>query len=206
MPQQQTGSPVTASEYLDPDVPGKLPWHEAPLVPATPAALQGLGAVVDNPADFPVDIVPWPVSGWRALDPGTGTQGGTTTGTFGVWWEGDVLFGRNDAVGGHYLLGWSTDPANARRGRQPEQAPGHVLLWHVNYHPTGVSSSFRSTAPRSSYRWRRRVTTSGRRTSSPFRSGPDAGSTSSLACGTTRPSRSRPGAGSTTSRAGSTRG
>src|SRR5207247_4567222 len=75
--------------------------------------------------------------GWRALDPGTGIEGGTTTGTFDVWWEGELLFARNEAVGGHYLLGWSTEPASAARGPIPERVPERVLLWHANYHPDG---------------------------------------------------------------------
>ncbi|MGH9112017.1 MAG: ureidoglycolate lyase [Acidimicrobiales bacterium] len=132
-----SGTPVTAAEYLDPDVPGELPWREVPLVPATSRALRGLGALVDDPDGFPVEVVPWPLEGWRTLDPGTGVEAGTTTGTFEVWWEGDVLFGRNDAVGGHYVLGWSMNPALARRGSSPVHSPARVLLWHANYHPDG---------------------------------------------------------------------
>jgi ureidoglycolate lyase len=131
------GSPTTSAEYLAPELPDRLGRHEVPLVAATEETLRGLGALVDDASEYPVEIVPWPVSGWRALDPGTGVEGGTTTGTFDVWWEGELLFGRNDAVGGHYLLGWSTDPAVATRGPMPEHAPANVLLWHANYHPDG---------------------------------------------------------------------
>ncbi|MGH9027492.1 MAG: ureidoglycolate lyase [Acidimicrobiia bacterium] len=131
------GSPTTTVEYLDPSVPESLACRDVPLVAATDAALGDLGAIVDDPNDFAVEIVPWPVSGWRALDPGTGVEGGTTTGVFEVWWEGEFLFGRNEAVDGHYLLGWSTDPSMAVRGPVPKKAPRRVLLWHVNYHPDG---------------------------------------------------------------------
>ena len=31
-------------------MPTELPWHELPLVPATPGALQGYGILVDDPA------------------------------------------------------------------------------------------------------------------------------------------------------------
>ena len=49
---------------------------------------------------------------------------------------GDVLYGTNEAVGGHYVLGWSTDPQKAQADRQT--APrDQVLLWHMNYHPDG---------------------------------------------------------------------
>jgi ureidoglycolate lyase len=54
-----------------------------------------------------------------------------------VWWEGDMLFGRNHAVGGHYLLGWSTLPSDAVQGDPPSAVPPRVLVWHANYHPDG---------------------------------------------------------------------
>jgi hypothetical protein len=111
--------------------------QDVPLVVASDEALAGLGAIVHDGHDYPVEIVPWPVSGWRALDPGTGVEGGTTTGTFEVWWEGEMLFARNRAVGGHYLLGWSAQPSVATRGPVPERGPANVLLWHANYHPDG---------------------------------------------------------------------
>jgi len=131
------GSPTTPAEYLAPELPDQPGVHDVPLVDATDEALHGLGALVHDPHGYPIDIVPWPVSGWRSLDPGTGIEGGTTTGTFEVWWEGEVLFGRNEAVGGHYLLGWSSDPSVATRGPIPDSTPARVLLWHANYHPDG---------------------------------------------------------------------
>jgi hypothetical protein len=50
-------------------------------------------------------------------------------------WRGDVLFGRNDAVGGEYVLAYATEPAEAdgTHARQPRC----ILLWHANYHPDG---------------------------------------------------------------------
>jgi ureidoglycolate lyase len=137
MSAQPRSRPIRAAEYLDPSVPGELPWHEVPLVAATSHTLEGLGSLVHDRDGFAVEVVPWPLSGWRTLDPGTGIQGGTTTGIFEVWWEAEVLFARNEAVGGRYLLGWATHPATARRGPSPVLSPGHVLLWHANYHPDG---------------------------------------------------------------------
>jgi ureidoglycolate hydrolase len=61
-----------------------------------------------------------------------------------VWWEGDLLFGRNHAVGGHYLLGWSRPPAQATRGAPPDRVPPQVLVWHANYHPDGGQLFFPS--------------------------------------------------------------
>jgi len=138
------GSPTTFAEYLAPELPVDLGVHEVPLVDATEETLAGLGAIVTDPHDHPIEIVPWPVAGRRALDPGTGADGGTTRGTFEVWWEGDLLFGRNHAVGGHYLLGWSTLPSLATRGPAPDRVPAHVLVWHANYHPDGGQLFFPS--------------------------------------------------------------
>ncbi len=126
---------IAASEYLAPDVPDILPWHEAPLVRATPETLAGYGKLVDDYRDYPIEIVTWPVAGWRQCDPGTGNEGGTTRGNFDFWWEGGVLYGKNQAVGSHYLLGWSANPRDAVRSSSLKRS--RVLLWHANYHPDG---------------------------------------------------------------------
>ena len=104
---------IAADEYLAPDVPGELPWHAVPLKRATPESLQGYGMLVDDWRNYPIEIATWPVAGWRQCDPGTGNEGGTTHGHFEFWWQGDVLYGRNQAVGSHYLLGWSKNPREA---------------------------------------------------------------------------------------------
>lgn len=139
---------VAAAEYLDPELPDRLTVHKLRVVRATPESLEGYGRLVDDPKGFPVEIVAWPVPGWRALDPDTGIEAGTTTGIFRTWWEGDFLFGLNEAVGArdtapatgvaanHYLFGWSCDPRTARRDN-PAPERSRVLLWHVNYHPDG---------------------------------------------------------------------
>ena len=49
-----------AIDYLNPAVPRALPWHELELVEATPESLAGYGMLVDDPQDFPVEIVTWP--------------------------------------------------------------------------------------------------------------------------------------------------
>jgi ureidoglycolate lyase len=132
-------SPERPINYLEPEVPPALPWHELPLIRATPVSLAGYGELVDDPANFPVEIVTWPALGWRPVDPGTGNEGGTTAGNFDVWWDGEVLFGRNEAVNDQYLLGWSRNPgelsAPGRSDTPPERS--RVLLWHANYHPDG---------------------------------------------------------------------
>lgn len=97
---------------------------DVPLVRATDESLKGFGEIVRDPGTHKVRIVPWPVKGHRTLDPGTGDEGGTTEGIFACAWQGNELRGVNQAVGGDYVLG-------TRKG------PGHVHLWHCNYHPDG---------------------------------------------------------------------
>jgi hypothetical protein len=124
-------------DYLSPDVPSALPWHETPLVRATDENLRGYGCLVDDPCDCRVEIVRWPAAGKRPVDPDTGDQGGTVRGTFEFHWDGDTMFGRNTAVGDHYLLGWSRNPGEARARGEPSVPRDRLLLWHANYHPDG---------------------------------------------------------------------
>ncbi|MEM7345338.1 MAG: ureidoglycolate lyase [Chloroflexota bacterium] len=122
--------------YLSPDVPEALPWHSVPLVKATNESLKGYGQLVDDYQSFELEIVIWPAQGWRPVDAGTGNEGGTTYGNFDFWWEGDVLYGKNQAVGDQYLLGWSKNPADVQTDN-PTPDRFQVLLWHANYHPDG---------------------------------------------------------------------
>jgi hypothetical protein len=77
---------------------------------------------VDKADDVKIEIVQWPQQGWRPIDDGTGNEAGWVEGTFYGEWRGDVLYGRNDAVGGHYVLGWSTDPQRHQCNRRPLHA------------------------------------------------------------------------------------
>ena len=54
---------------------------------------------------------------------------------FASEWRGDILYGRNDAVGGHYILAYAQPPeiAHEDHSRPPER----MMLWHANYHPDG---------------------------------------------------------------------
>ena len=123
-------------DYLCPDVPDHLPWHDVPLVIATEESVRGYGCLVSDPADFEIEIVQWPAQGWRPVDAGTGDEGGTVEGIFHSEWHGEVLYGRNDAVNGHYILGWADNPEVADANAVIE-IPSRVLLWHLNYHPDG---------------------------------------------------------------------
>jgi hypothetical protein len=109
---------------------------DVPLIEATAESVKDYGRLVDDPESCEIEIVTWPAQGWRPVDQETGNQGGTVEGVFRGEWRGDVLMGSNDAVGGHYVLGWSTDPQNASKETQTV-ARDQVLLWHFNYHPDG---------------------------------------------------------------------
>jgi len=106
-----------------------------PIVDATDATLAGYGRLVDDPSQVEIEITRWPAAGWRPVDDDCGDQGGTTEGTFRCEWRGDVLYGRNEAVGGHYVLAYAGEPADAREDH--DRAPQRMLLWHANYHPDG---------------------------------------------------------------------
>jgi hypothetical protein len=123
------------ADYLNPDLPAGLARVAMRVIDATPAALEGYGFLVDDPAKCTIEIVRWPAQGSRPVDPDTGDEGGTTEGTFTSEWQGDILFGRNDAVGGHYILAYGEDPGRADRGHARD--PRRILLWHANYHPDG---------------------------------------------------------------------
>lgn len=122
-------------DYLNPDLPPGLATVRIPVVDATRATLQGYGHLVDDPAACAIEIVRWPAQGTRPVDADTGDQGGTTEGTFVSTWKGDVLYGRNEAVDGHYVLGFGVAPELARTDHA--EVPCRVLLWHANYHPDG---------------------------------------------------------------------
>jgi Ureidoglycolate lyase len=126
---------VPIFDYRNPSLPRGLSRVRMPLVDASPKSLAGYGRLVDDAASCAIEIVRWPAKGWRPVDEDTGDQGGTTEGVFSSEWQGDVLMGRNDAVGGEYVLAYATEPAEAdlQHARDPER----ILLWHVNYHPDG---------------------------------------------------------------------
>jgi hypothetical protein len=129
--------PVTQApiDYLNPDLPPDLAWTAMRIVDATPRSLEGYGHLVPEPDACRIEIVRWPAAGRRPVDIDTGDEGGTTEGIFVSEWRGDILYGRNAAVGGHYVLAYATAPELARRDH--ETPPQRMLLWHANYHPDG---------------------------------------------------------------------
>ncbi len=127
-------------DFLHPNLPAGLPTVRMPVIDATEANLQDFGRLVQDPASCPVEIVRWPSQGARPVDEDTGNEAGTTEGVFVSAWNGDILYGKNEAVGGHYILAYATDPALARKGHA--RTPERMLLWHANYHPDGGQRFF----------------------------------------------------------------
>jgi hypothetical protein len=122
-------------DYLNPNIPPNMNRVSIPVVEATNESLQGYGCLVDAPDHFKVEIVRWPAQGRRPVDTDSGDEGGTTEGVFVSEWRGDIIYGRNEAVGGHYILGYAVDPSDARDDHS--RIPQQLLLWHANYHPDG---------------------------------------------------------------------
>jgi hypothetical protein len=120
---------------LNPNLPVGLDRVSMPVVDATEETLRGYGYLVDDAAKCAIEIVRWPAAGTRPVDADTGDQGGTTEGVFISEWRGDILYGSNDAVGGHYILAYAQPPESARTDHS--EAPRRMMLWHANYHPDG---------------------------------------------------------------------
>lgn len=121
--------------YLNPGIPGAMRRVSIPVMEATTETLQGYGELIGSPEERKVEIVRWPAKGWRPVDTDSGDEGGTKQGIFHAEWKGDVLFGKNEAVGGDYILGYAADPPQATTDH--DRPPACLMLWHANYHPDG---------------------------------------------------------------------
>ena len=123
-------------DYLNPQIPKGLQVLNMRTVQATAESLAGYGKLVGaDYQSFPIEIVRWPSQGWRPVDEDCGDEAGTKEGVFHSYWKGDVLYGKNEAVSGHYILGYSVEPSEADESH--DRAPSQVMLWHANYHPDG---------------------------------------------------------------------
>ena len=134
----------TAPNYLKPGIPSGLKRVIIPIVKANEQTLSGYGSLVTDPDEFEIEIVRWPSFGKRPVDTDSGNEGGTTEGMFICEWKGDILFGRNDAVGGNYILGYGIEPDQA--SVHHSNIPERLLLWHANYHPDGGQLFFPKTS------------------------------------------------------------
>jgi len=122
-------------DYLNPNLPQGLSRVSIPVIEATEDSVKGYGQLVESLEDFNIEITRWPAQGWRPVDLDSGNEGGVKEGVFVSEWKGDVLYGRNQAVGGQYILGYNTEPAEAVENKTDD--PTRILLWHANYHPDG---------------------------------------------------------------------
>ena len=134
----------TAPNYLKPGIPSGLKRVIIPIVEANEQSLSGYGCLVTEPDEVEIEIVRWPSLGERSVDTDSGDEGGTTEGMFVCEWKGDILYGRNEAVDGHYILGYGTEPEQA--SEYHSNAPERLLLWHANYHPDGGQLFFPQTS------------------------------------------------------------
>jgi hypothetical protein len=138
---------MIAPDYLYPV--NKRPARElvtVPVVRATDSSVKGFGCLVDDPEQCDIEIVRWPAQGWRPVDEDSGDEAGSVEGIFQGEWKGDVLYGSNGAVGGHYILGWSNPEPAAVSEEEATVARSRVILWHLNYHPDGGQLFFPRTA------------------------------------------------------------
>jgi len=122
-------------DYLNPGLTAGLARVRMPVIDATDTALDGYGRLVDDPKTCTIEIVRWRARGWRPVDDDSGDEGGTTEGVFVSEWRGDILYGRNEAVDGHYILAYATEPTRADDTHQRDA--DLMLQWHANYHPDG---------------------------------------------------------------------
>ncbi len=127
---------VQGTTYFVPISLEKVGIFEAPLVEATEESLAGYGRLVDDFDLAEVDIVTWPQPGWRPVLPGTGNEGGITSGEFIVEWKGDIVYTFNHAVNKGYVTGWTTDPLQAREDRSTTPRD-YIYTFEANYHPDG---------------------------------------------------------------------
>ena len=141
----------TAPNYLNPEIPSGLKRVTIPIVEATAESLAGYGHIVSDTDEVEIEIVRWPAQGHREVDPDSGDEGGTTEGLFICEWKGDILYGSNSAVSGHYILGYGTEPKKADEHHTRD--PKTLLVWHANYHPDAVSAFFLKRKNRSSFPW-----------------------------------------------------
>jgi ureidoglycolate lyase len=160
MTQPKTHQGTDELTYQKPEIPSGVEVHQVPIVRATDESLKGYGCLVDDPDNFTIEngkfeIIPWPHTGWRSLDPGTGDEGGTTEGAFRLFWHHGNLFGENLALtttANKYLLGLGALPSepsanDSSPGNADFHAVDHVYVWYSDYHPDGGQMFYSENSP-----------------------------------------------------------
>lgn len=120
----------------------KIEVFEAPLVPLTPETIKPYGRLISYDEELSAEVLPWPTSGWRPLDKGTGTGGGTVSGRFWLYRNGDFCEGQNESVAGRgtsgaYLTGTYKD------SKTGEYNGAYINTREANYHEDS-EQAFRS--------------------------------------------------------------
>ena len=118
--------------------------HAVPLLALNEETAAGLGTLFASIDEAVIEQVRWPSSGTRAVT--SGGYGHTVAGPFDIFWRGEMMFSRNNAVDRVDLLGWRVDPETAREDREP---PDRFLLLvdEVNYHHDGGQASIAHGVP-----------------------------------------------------------
>lgn len=109
---------------------------DVPLRTLSAENAKGLGKVFRSFDRAEIKLRQWPAQDSRPISPGTG-YGGIIEGSFEVYWKGEVLKAKNNAVGRSYTLGWLKEPRLAREDiTAPPDRPS-ILVSFFNYHPDG---------------------------------------------------------------------
>lgn len=114
-----------------------------PIKLATKESVKGYGNLVPDFDKEEVEIVPWPVKGWRKLHKGTGVLGGVIRGDFACKWHGDTCSVVNNAVGWGSGMEHGLACGRLPKGADPKSRT-HVLVREANYHPDGGQVFFPS--------------------------------------------------------------
>jgi hypothetical protein len=118
--------------------------HSVPLVPLSRSAAKGLGTLISSIDEAEIRQRRWHPSGRRPVT--SGGYGDTVEGPFDIYWQGEMMFSQNNAVGRADLLGWSVDPSEARDDREaPDRS--RLLVDEVNYHDDGGQAFIAPSVP-----------------------------------------------------------
>ena len=122
-------------DYLNPDLPANLARVTMPVVDATRprSKATAFSSTIRRSARSRSCAGRRRARG-RSI-PTPATRAARPKGRSSANGKGDILYGRNAAVGGHYILAYGEEPGAPTDAHA--RAPKRILLWHANYHPDG---------------------------------------------------------------------